>query len=172
MATDFVVELIKQMPDRRVQLIQAEEPLVPKAGHDPPLSQKHCAFDFSFVFWFVRSRGGDCCIVVASHVRVCTIDRRIIETGLGHTGFQIVANHLRGHAAEELKGTHMTGYPIGQALRPARLDVCVTRRTKRGDKELRCAHFARLGADHIKRGTGIINKQPFARRMALPHDRR
>ena len=83
------------------------------------VGQKHCAFDFGFVFWFVRSRGDDCCIAVAGHVRVGTVDRRIIKTGLGHTGFQIVANHLRGQVAEEVKGAHMAGYPIGQALRPA-----------------------------------------------------
>lgn len=38
------------------------------------------------------------------HVRVCAVDSRIMKTGLGHTSLQIVADYLRGHAAEELKG--------------------------------------------------------------------
>ena len=66
----------------------------------------------------------------------------------------------------------MTGCPIRQALRPAGFDIGVIGRPQGGDKYLRCAHLAGLGANDIHGLARVIDKQAFTGGMTLAHHRR
>ncbi len=97
--------------------------------------------------------------IPTGHIPISAIDGWIIKTGLGDACLKIVRDQLRRYAAEERKGTHMAGHPVRQALRPRGFDVGVIGRAQCRDKDLRCAHLARLGADNIHRVARIVDCQ-------------
>lgn len=84
-----------------------------------------------------------------------------METGPRDAGLQVVRHHLRRDAAEEGKGALVAGDPVWQALGPGRLGICLVRCPQGRDEQLRRAHFAGLGVDHIDRQPRVIDKQPF-----------
>lgn len=126
MATDFAVEPIQQWPDGSVHLIKTKEVLVPQPRQNPALGQQNSALDLCLVFWLSRPRRNNGGIVMCCHIAIGAIDLRIVKTGLGDACLEIVRHQLRRHTAEELKGTHMAGYPVWQALCPAGLNVALS----------------------------------------------
>ena len=63
--------------------------------------------------------------------------------------------------------------PVGQRLRPARVRKSEARRAEHGDEDLRLAHFAGQPVDDDRHAVaGVIDEQPLAGRMRLPHRRR
>ena len=62
--------------------------------------------------------------------------------------------------------------PVRQGLGPGRLRIGIVRGPERGDEQLRRAHLAGLGVDHVDRVPRVIDEQPLARRVALAHHRR
>ena len=92
------------------------------------------------------------------HVGVGAIDGRIIKTGPGYPGLEVVRHDLRCHAAKERKGPRVAGDPVWQLLRPAGLDIGVIGRAKRSHEELGSAHLAGLGTNDVNRRPGIIHE--------------
>ena len=88
-------------------LTKAKETLIAQPRQYPAFNQKNSPFNLGFIFRFTRSRGNNRRIVMASHIAISAVDRRIVKTGLDNAGLQIVADHLNRHATEELKGPHM-----------------------------------------------------------------
>src|ERR1700760_5534 len=86
-------------------------------GGDPTSRYLNRDFNFSFVAGLFGTRWNNRGAVVRRHLRVCSVDRRLVEAGLGDTRFQIVADELRRDTAEEREGAHMRADPIDQALR-------------------------------------------------------
>lgn len=95
-----------------------------------------------------------------------------METRFDHRSLQIGRDDMRRHTTQKGKSTDVAADPVWQALAPCRFDIREVRRPKGRDEDLGCAHFARLRADDIDSVSCAINKQPFARRVPLTHDRR
>ena len=71
------VELLEQLPDRRVQLLQAEESAVAQARQDPPLRDQDAPFDLRLVLRLARTRRHHRHPVVLRHLRVRRVDLRL-----------------------------------------------------------------------------------------------
>jgi len=111
-------------------------------------------------------------VIVIGHVAIGTVDGWVVETGLGDASLEIVRNQLRRHATEEIKGTHVARYPIRQALYLTGLNIGVTGRPQRRDKDLGRTHLAGFGADNIHGVARIVDKQALTGRVTLTHHRR
>jgi|GEM_PF-833073 len=109
--TTLMLGMVFGLPDGSVHLIKAKEVLVAQPRQNPALDQQNSALNLCLVFWLSRPRRNDGGIVMCCHITIGAIDLRIVKTGLGDACLEIVRNQLRRHTAEELKGTHMAGYP-------------------------------------------------------------
>lgn len=87
------------------------------------------------------------------------------------TAKRTIGHHLGGHTTHKGKSAHVAGDPIRQRLGPGCLGKGEVGSTEGGDKQLRSAHLAGLGVDHVNRGSGIVDKQPLACGMALAQHR-
>ena len=67
---------------------------------DPSFRNLDGHFDLGFVLGFPWPGGHDRRAVVFGHVGIGPVDSRFVETGFGHAGLQIVADHLCGRAAK------------------------------------------------------------------------
>ena len=81
-----VIELADQLADRLVQLGQGEEPLVAQPGEDPALHDLDADLDLRLVARLVRPRRNHRRAVMRRHVGVGSVDRRLVEAGLGDPG--------------------------------------------------------------------------------------
>ena len=107
------------------------------------------------------------------HLGVGSIDLRIVETSLDDGGLGIVRHEQMRNAADHLEGTDMGVDPVGQRLRPARMRKSEARRAEHGDEDLRLADFAGQPVDDDRNPiAGVIDEQPLAGRVRLPHRRR
>jgi hypothetical protein len=59
-----------------------------------------------------------------------------------------------------------------ESLHRVGVGICVTRRAESGDEQLRCPHLAGRAVDHVQRRAGVIDEQPLAGDVVLPHGRR
>lgn len=94
-----------------------------QARCDPAFRNLDSHLHLRLVAGLPGSGGHDRRAVVFGHVGIGPVDRRFVETGFGHAGLQIVADHLRGHPSKEGEGATMRPNPVGQALAPGRLGV-------------------------------------------------
>ena len=107
------------------------------------------------------------------HLGVGAVDLRIVETGLDDGGLGIVRHEQMRNAADRLEGMDMGVDPVGQRLRPARMRESEARRAEHGDEDLRLTDFAGQPVDDDRHPVArVIDEQPLAGRMRLPHRRR
>ncbi len=163
------IQFAEQHGDRAVQLGQREEALVAQAGQDPALDHLDCDLDLGLVARPSRAGRQDRRAVVGGEVLVGWIEAWFVPVGLEHAGLEVVGHDLARHPAEEGERPPVRTDPIGQRLRPARLGVGVARRTQHGDEDLRDAHLAGAAIDQLDGLAGIVDEQPLAGRMHLPH---
>lgn len=121
------IEFLDQLANRLIGFFERRERPMPKTEQDPPLNQQHAVFSWRFILRFTRPRRKEHRAIVSRHIEVREVDFRIGEAGFGHTGFQVVADHHLGHAAERREHMGMRGNPIGQILMPDRFGVGVER---------------------------------------------
>src|SRR5580704_18001055 len=125
---------------------------------DPTSGYLNRDFNFSFVAGLFGTRWNNESAVMRRHLRVCSVDRRLVEAGLGDTRFQIVRNELRRDAAEECEGALMRAYPIDQTLRESGFRESVARCAEDGDEQLTVTNLAGRAVDHLKRRAGVIHE--------------
>ena len=113
----------------------------------PSLDDEHRLLDFCFIPRTSRPRWQNSGVVMRRHLGVGSIDLRIVETGLDHSGLGIVRHQQMRNAADRLHGADMGVNPVRQRLRPARMREREARRAKHGDEYLRHADFARQPID-------------------------
>jgi hypothetical protein len=107
------------------------------------------------------------------HLGVGAVDLGIVETGLDDGGFGIVRHQQMRNTANRLQGADMGIDPVRKRLGPARMREREARRAQHRDKDLRIPDFAGQPVDHDRHAiTRIINEQPFAGGVGLPHRRR
>jgi hypothetical protein len=107
------------------------------------------------------------------HLGVGAIDLRLVEAGLDDGGSGVVRHDEFGNAADRLEGADVGGDPVRQRLRPGRLGEGEARRTQHGDEDLRHADLAGEPVDdHRNAVAGIIDEQPLAGGVRLPHRHR
>ena len=53
------VEVLQLLPDRPVEIADAEEGVVPQSGDDPPFCDEHRRLHLRLVFWLFHPRGDD-----------------------------------------------------------------------------------------------------------------
>ena len=66
----------------------------------------------------------------------------------------------------------MRADPVGEPLRPGRLGIGVAGGPECGDEQLGCHHLSGQAVDHLQGRAGIVDEQPLAGDMGLPHGRR
>lgn len=93
--------------------------------------------DLGLVAGLVRARRDDRGVVVRGQVGVGPVDLRLIETGPGHPGLEIVGHELARHAAEERQRSGVAGNSVRHRLGPGRFDVGVVRGIEHTDEDLR-----------------------------------
>ena len=107
------------------------------------------------------------------HLSVGSIDLRIVETSLDDGRLGIIRHEQMRNAADHLEGTDMGVDPVGERLRPTRMRKSEARCAKYGDKDLHLVDFAGQPVDDDRDSiAGVIDKQPLAGRVRLPHRRR
>ena len=74
MPGDAGVERVEQLPDRRVQLAQREEPPLAQARQDPALHELDADLRLGFIARLIRTRGDDGRAVMRSKVGVGPVD--------------------------------------------------------------------------------------------------
>ena len=167
------VEMRHQLADRRVDLRQAVKGSMAQPPEKPSLNDEHRLLDFCFIPRPPRPRWQNGGVVMRRHLGVGSIDLRIVETGLDDGRLGIVRHEQMRNAADRLEGTDMGVDPVGQRLRPARMRKSEARRAEHGDEDLRLADFAGQPVDDDRNPiAGVIDEQPLAGRVRLPHRRR
>ena len=100
---------------------------------------------------------------------IALVHFRLVAAGLVYAAFEVVGNHDRGRAADELEGAHMRAQPVRQTLRPRGFGEGVVGAAQHGDEDLRRDDFAGQRIDDRHRLAGVVDKQLLARAMDLPH---
>ena len=172
MARHAVIESGDLDGDRRIQGSQREEAVVPELGDDPARRHLYGDFDLGLVARLVGSGRHHGCVIVGRHLAVGAVHRRLVEAGFGNPGLQVVRDDHRRYAAEKPEGARVRTDPVGKPLAPGGLGKGVTGGAERGDEQLRGKHLAARPVDHFQRRAGVIDEQPLAGDMALPHRRR
>ena len=162
-----------QIGDRRVDVRQAVKGSMAQPPEKPSLDDEHGLLDLCFVPRPPRPRRQNGGVVMRRHFGVGPIDLRIVEAGLDDGGLGIVRHEQMRNAADRLEGAHMGVDPVGERLRPARVRKGEARRAEHGDEDLRLADFAGQPVDDDRNPVaGVIDEQPLAGRVRLPHRRR
>ena len=86
---------------------------MPQPRQDPAPDDLNANLDFGLVARFVGARGNDSGTVMLREVGVGPVDRRLMETGLGDPGLEIVADRLAGDAAEISEGADCAAIQSG-----------------------------------------------------------
>jgi len=137
------------------------------------MNDEHRLLDFCFIPRTSRPRWQNGSVVMRRHLGVGSIYLRIVETSLDNSGLGIVRHQQMRNAADHLEGADMGVDPVGQRLRPARVRKSEARRAEHGDEDLRLADFAGQPVDDDRNPiAGVIDEQPLAGRVRLPHRRR
>ena len=166
------VEMRHQLADRRIDLRQAVKGSVAKPPEKPSLNDEHRLLNFCFIPRTPRSRWQNGGVVMRRHLGVGSIDLRIVETSLDDGRLGIIRHVQMRNAADCREGMDMGVDPVGQRLRPARMRKSEARRAEHGDEDLRLADFAGQPVDDDRNPiAGIIDEQPLAGRVRLPHRR-
>ena len=129
--------------------------------------------DLGLVARLVGTRRHDGRVVVGRHLGVAAVDRRLVEARLGDAGLQVVGHHHRRHAAEEGEGARVRADPVGAA--PASRSPrhrCSSRRRARRRTAAPSITSPVAAVDHLQRRAGVVDEQPLAGHMRLPHGRR
>src|SRR5215831_2659926 len=166
------VDLLNQFTDRSIELGNREERAIAQLCGNPACCDLYCDLYLGFVTWFTRPRGDDNGAVVLRHIRVRTIDVRLVETRLSDAGLQIVADdHIR-YTAKIREGACMRADPVGKRLCPRGFRERVRARTQNRDEQLCCADLAGSRSDYLQPGAGIVDEHPLTGDVRLPHRRR
>ena len=166
----LLVEIRQQFADRRIDLGQAVKSSAAQPPQQPSLDDEHRLLDLRLVPRLSRPRRQNGGVVMRRHFGVGPVDLRIIEAGLDDGGLGVVRHEKLRNAADRFEGADMGVDPIGQRLRPGRPRKSEARRAEHGDEDLRHADFAGEPIDDDRHAVaGVIDEQPFARRMRLPH---
>jgi hypothetical protein len=127
-AHDPGVEFGDQVGDGAVELDQTEEAPVAQAGHDPALSQQHRLFHLRLVARLVGLGRHDAGPVMARHLLVGAVDRRLVAIGLGHARLEVVADDHPRDSAQEGEQADVAADPVGEPFARPGLGVGVRRR--------------------------------------------
>ncbi len=167
------IEMRHEIGDRRVDVRQAVKGSVTQPPEQPSLDDEHGLLNLGFVPGPPRPRRQNGGSVMRRHFGIGPIDLRIVKAGLDDGGLRIVRHKQLRDAADRLERAHMGVDPVGERLRPARVREGEARGAEHGDEDLRHADFpgepVNDDRDPVAR---VIDEQPFARRVRLPHRRR
>ena len=167
------VELRHQFAKRGVDVGETVEDPSPKPAEEPALDDQHRLLDLGLVARASRPRRQNGGSVVRRHLGVGTVDLGLVEARLDDRGLRVVRHDELGNAADRLEGADVSGDPVRERLRPGRLGESEARRTQHGDEDLRHADLAGEPVDdHRNAVAGVIDKQPLARGVRLPHRHR
>jgi hypothetical protein len=159
--------LIHQFADRPVQLGQREEPPVAQPCQDPALHHLHADLDLGLVTRFVWTRGNDCGAVVRRHVGIGAVHRRLVETGLGDPGLEVVADNLPWHPTDGVQCVDMGADPVRQRLTCGGFGVDEARCAEHGDEDFGTMDLAGRRVDHLHGVPGEVDEQSLARDVHL-----
>ena len=109
---------------------------------------------------------------MGGEVLVGRIEPRLVPVGVQHADLGVVRYNLARHAANEAQRSDVRANPVRQGLCRGRLGVGVAGGAQHRDEDLRRPHLPGRPINHVDRLSGIVDKQPLAGRMDLPHRRR
>ena len=166
------VERCEPLPDRGVELGEAEEAAVPEHGEDPPLGHQHIRLDDRLIARPTCAGGHDCRAVVLREVEIGAVDDRLVAAGRGDAAAEVVGHEDRRGAAEELHHAGVGADPRRQILGRARLGVHVTARAQRADEQFDRDQFARRRVDDRRALAREVDEHFLAGAVDLAHRRR
>ena len=166
------IDLLDQLADRGIELGDREERALAELCGNPARRYLYSNFHLGFITRLARPRRDDDGAIVLRHIRVRTIDVRLVVTGLGDPGLQIVADYHCRHAAKELKGACMRADPVRKGLCPGGFGKRIRTGTQNRDKQLGREDLAGDRIHYRQLGASVVDEHPLARDMRLPHRRR
>ena len=95
------------------------------------------------------------------------MDLRLIEAWVEYATFEVVGHEQFRHPTQKFKAANMRSNPVGQSLRPRRLDVGVIRRPQHRKKDLCLPNLSRTRIDDRRGLPAVVHKEPFSRDMPL-----
>jgi len=141
-----------------------------QAAEQPALDDEDGLLDLGLVARLARPRRQDGGAVMRRHLRVGTIDLRVVQARLNDRDLGVVGHHQRRYAADRREGANMGADPVGEPLRPRRLRVGEARCAEHGDEDLRRSALTGQAVDHHRHAiAGIVDEQLVAGRMGLAH---
>ena len=81
---------------------------------------------------------------MGEHLLVGEVDFRLIATGVGYAGENVVRDHQGGHPLEVGEGPDVRTRPVGETLRPGGLGKGVIRGAEDGHEDLSVTDLTRL----------------------------
>jgi hypothetical protein len=102
------------------------------------------------------------------HLGIGAADPGIVAIGVGHGGFEIIADDELRHTGEKLEQVGMQADPVGQALAWAGLGVSVVRGPHRRYEQLHGPHFAGDGIEDVD-VAGKIDEHLLPTNVGLTH---
>ena len=162
-----------EIGDRRVDVRQAVKGSVTQPPEQPSLDDEHGLLNFGFVPGPPRPRRQNGGSVMRRHFGIGPIDLRIVKAGLDDGGLRIVRHKQLRDAVDRRERTHVGVDPVGERLRPAGVREGEARGAEHGDEDLRHADFPGEPVNDDRSPVArVIDEQPLARDMHLPHRRR
>src|SRR5262249_2061920 len=169
MACDAVIDLLDAITNGGIELNDRGERALKELRDDPSGRDLYSNFYLRFILGFFGACWDYCCVLMVRHLRISTIDIRLVEAGFGDTRFQIVADNNRRDTAKVAEGARVRADPIGERLRPGRFRVCQRRSTEHSDKQFGRQDLAGDRNDDLQLRAGVIDEHPLAGDMRLAH---
>ncbi|RXH38650.1 hypothetical protein XH99_00795 [Bradyrhizobium nanningense] len=166
----LLVEPGEQLANRRVDLGEAVEDAMAEATEEPALDDEDGLLD---VARLARPRRQDGSAVMRRHLRIGTIDLRVVQARLDDRDLGVVGHQQRRDAADRREGANTGADPVGEPLRPRRPRVGEARCTEHGDEDLRRSAITGQAVDQHRHAiAGIVDRQLVASHMGLAHRHR
>src|SRR5277367_3955061 len=167
-----IVELRDQLPDGGVKFSQREEAPIAQLRDHPTSRNLNPNLNLRFILRAAWTCWNYCGAVVMRHLSIGAVHRRLVEARFRHARLQVVGNDLRCYAAEKSERPYVRADPVDKALRKGGFRIGVAAGAEHGDEQLTDVNLTGRPVHHLDGRARIVDEQPLAGDMQLPHGRR
>ncbi len=165
------VELTQLLPDRLVELDEAEKRLIAQGGQDPALGHQDGGLHLRLVAGLAHPGRDDHRPVVRGQLLVGAIDLGLVAARCRDAALEIVRHIDRRRAVEKLQHPRVRGDPVRKLLARGRLGIGVARRPQHPDKQLHRDLLAGAPVDQVRLLARVVDKRLLAGPVPLAHRR-
>ena len=164
-----LVQVLKQLGNRLIERMQAEELLVAQPRHDPAFDDLHRHLGLGFVLRLTRPRRQHHRVVMPGTLQRGAVQARLVAIRMGDQGARVVRHDHLADPAKVAERLAQRGQPVHLGFTRRGAGIGVVRGPQRRDEDMRPADLAGGWVDHRQGRAGVVDEQLLAGPVLLTH---